>query len=256
MIRIVKPSSGPPELSRKGDQKTGEYCASYTQSGVKEFTFDRNIYGDSEVREQLLHAQYKKCCYCETKIPAGAHPTVEHYRPKGSVRQSKGHRRLYPGYYWLAYDWDNLLMCCPVCNTKKNDLFPLLDEGNRARSHEDPMECEKPILVHPAIDDPDEHFRFSGSIISPYTKRGKETIDCLKLNRRALEEERRGRLQLLRSLLDIVYKLKDKMANNGDFQKEVERAEQQIQSAVSDQAEYSAFAKQLEEDCRTGVRMT
>ena len=257
MIRIVKPSSVPPELLRKGDQKTREHCDSYIQysddykSGVKKFTFDRSIYGNSKVREQLLHAQYGKCCYCETKIPAATYPNIEHYRPKSCTRQSIEYPRLYPGYYWLAYDWDNLLICCPVCNTNKNDLFPLLDEGNRARSHEDPIECEKPVLVHPARDDPNTHFHFSGSIIGYRTKRGKETIDCLDLNRGALEENRRERLQELRRVLDIVNELRDKMANNGDFEKEVEQAKQYIQSAVSDQVEYSAFAKQLEEDRRT-----
>ncbi len=256
MIRIVKPSGGPPELSRRGGQRIKEDCDSYIEtgedyrSGVKKFNFDSNIYGNSEVREQLLLAQHGKCCYCETKIRPAAHPNIEHYRPKGSVRQSKGCTKLYPGYYWLVYDWDNLLMCCPVCNTKKNDLFPLLDEDNRARSHEDPMECEQPMLVHPAIDDPNIHFHFSGSVIGHRTRQGKETIDCLDLNRDALRDKREGRLQQLCAFLCIV-KMKDEMSNNGDFEDLVELANQEIRAAVSDQAEYSAFAKQLKEVRRT-----
>jgi len=59
------------------------------------------------------------------------------YRPKGAVQQAPGQKKEYPGYYWLAYDWNNLLFICTACNTKKRELFPLTDSKGRARSHHD-----------------------------------------------------------------------------------------------------------------------
>src|SRR4051812_22350680 len=68
-----------------------------------------------------------KCAYCEVIIEA-SHPTeVEHYRPKGAVKdeeeevvtiQTPNGAEDHPGYWWLAYEWNNLLPSCIDCNRR------------------------------------------------------------------------------------------------------------------------------------------
>ena len=76
-----------------------------------------NIYGALSVRRVLEKLFEQKCAYCETKIGVNADWDVEHYRPKGRVTENTAH----PGYYWLAYDWDNLLPSCAFCNQGRRD---------------------------------------------------------------------------------------------------------------------------------------
>ena len=216
MIRIRKPTNIPAVLSSRGVQKTKELCEQFSRYGdlsgpdAGKLYSDSSIYAHNKVKEILCRAQHNKCCYCETRIGPGDYPTIEHYRPKGSVRQSKASPILSPGYYWLAYDWSNLLICCRVCNTEKGVLFPLADESNRARSHLDSIEDEHPLLVHPAVEEPDIHFYFDESAIRPRTSRGAETIACLKLNRPNLEEDRREWLATLRRLMELLMLAQEK----------------------------------------------
>ena len=133
MITVKKPGRVPDVLKKRGAEATQRACAAVAAG--KTPTFSGDIYGHDEVRAALRTAQHSKCCYCESKI---THITedVEHYRPKGAVRQSPHDARpLSPGYYWLAYEWKNLYLSCSICNSShKRDLFPLKNPERRARS--------------------------------------------------------------------------------------------------------------------------
>jgi hypothetical protein len=70
----------------------------------------------------------KKCAYCEERIKT----YIEHYRPKGSVQGSR-----HGGYYWLCYEWSNLLPACHECNKfggGKGTQFPV---GNKHLTYAD-----------------------------------------------------------------------------------------------------------------------
>ena len=130
---------------------------------------------------------------------------IDHFRPKGAVRQSKGSDRVHPGYYWLAYQWDNLVFACEDCNLKKSDYFPLEDPGHRARNHLDDLDRESPLLLNPYVEtDPGAHLTFDGSACQPRTARGRMTVTSLKLNRPILQEERLRLLRVLECLCDVV----------------------------------------------------
>src|SRR5437870_59542 len=108
MIRIVKPAKPPNILTTKGAEQTRKDCASYDDSpadhcsGEKTFSINSNIYRSESVWKLLSHAQYHKCCYCESKFLATSYGPVEHYRPKGAVQQARGQKKEYPGYTgWL-----------------------------------------------------------------------------------------------------------------------------------------------------------
>ena len=167
MIRIERPPEPPEVLQAKGRRKTSEHCDRYDihvddyRDGSRKFEFDSAVYGHNSVKGALSQAQFGKCCYCESRFGATSYGAVEHFRPKRAVRQGSGHTREYPGYYWLAYAWDNLLVSCEKCNTThKGDLFPLGDDGVRARSHHDDLNAEHPLFVDPATEDPGPHIRF------------------------------------------------------------------------------------------------
>ena len=183
MIRLDKPNETPPVLLNRGSAATRLDCDAYVRdpsaydSGELKFEFIDSICRSTRIREVLKRLQHNKCCYCESKPAATSAGRIDHFRPKGAVRQGKGSDRLYPGYYWLAYRWDNLVLACDECNLKKSDYFPLEDPGQRARSHLDPLDREAPLLLNPYREtNPGEHLAFAGSACRPETERGRATV--------------------------------------------------------------------------------
>lgn len=81
---------------------------------------DKNRYKVGSVQKKLNEIYHLKCAYCEQKL-LDAPKHIEHYRPKKT-------------YYWLAYSWDNLLLCCGSCNSAKGDRFTT---ANSAISYKD-----------------------------------------------------------------------------------------------------------------------
>lgn len=71
-------------------------------------------YSDVQVRKSLKQMFKDKCAYCESKITHIYSGDIEHFRPKGGYGDANPITK--PGYYWLAADWDNLLLACPFCN--------------------------------------------------------------------------------------------------------------------------------------------
>lgn len=150
------------------------------------------------VKRELQSVQHNKCCYCESKIiEQNAHHDVEHFRPKVSFRNEKDSgkkSRTYPGYYWLAYDWNNLFYSCKICNeTKKNDIFPVKDPAARKRECDDGKDIknETALLIDPSSDDPEKHIKFSLEYIYGETDEGKMTINIIGLDRKELNNARR-----------------------------------------------------------------
>ncbi len=85
--------------------------------------------------------QREKCAYCDRHYPPSHEPT-EHFRP------------VLGGYWWLAWDWDNLLFACPSCNGSKSNSFDLLPGSVRLQAGERPPRQERPKLINPLEEDP------------------------------------------------------------------------------------------------------
>src|SRR5215211_2918260 len=109
MIRVTKQKQPPKMLATRGKDQTVEDCDEFRRykkqylSGKRKMPEKSNrIYGSRGVKSALSKAQHNKCCYCE-RSRERAEIDVEHYRPKGAVKQSRGSKEIYPGYYWLAY---------------------------------------------------------------------------------------------------------------------------------------------------------
>ena len=151
----------------------------------------QNCYKKAE--PELLDLYYEKCAYCETKYLKNSDNWLEHYRPKSH-------------YYWLAYEWSNLIPTCTKCNRIKKAKFPIIDEKYRVRLptikngkldktknfvNEPPLSSERPLLINPEIDDPifffnfeiDENKKGINIIGTDNGGRGEKTIEICGLNR-------------------------------------------------------------------------
>jgi uncharacterized protein (TIGR02646 family) len=166
-------------------------------------------YKTNDVKEALASLYQRKCAFCEQSIESFH---VEHFRPK-SV------------YYWLAYSWDNLLLICPLCNSKK---------GNRFETQQPPAEFqpdaldsihglaetygtqEENLLLHPELDELQHAFGFeeSGEIkANNENARAIYTIETCGLNRDVLVEERK------RIYDKIMNRIVDRIAEFVSFEK-------------------------------------
>jgi energy-coupling factor transporter ATP-binding protein EcfA2 len=115
---------------------------------------------------------------------------VDFFRPKGFTIGSDGKTKA-DGYWWLAYEWFNIYLVCPICNRLKGSRFPIEGVPAGPFADRDALAEEKPLLLDPCLDDPDHHLAFSenGSIGS-LTHRGTITIQTLGLNREPLCQAR------------------------------------------------------------------
>ena len=111
---------------------------------------------DDKVKSFLHQSQYGKCCYCERKRDQKGESDVEHFRPKAKLKENPKH----PGYWWLVYRWDNLLISCKKCNNRKNTKFPLKDESKRAFFENDDLKKEEPILINPLTENPEDFIEY------------------------------------------------------------------------------------------------
>ena len=247
MIHINRPANPPAILNIRGNAKTNQLCDlydakpdNYDNGAVKFPTADRKIYGGKSVKDALKACQHNKCCYSEAKF--NQEPiTVEHYRPKGAVGTKGTSEKQYPGYYWLAYEWTNLLLCKAATNSKKRDYFPLLNEQNRARNHHGNIGLECPVIIDPASEDPRDHISFHNEEPVGLTERGKYTVKLL-LRHRDLDEDRRRHFQHLDTLKESHNALK--IMGKGQEEPAV-GIRQLLYKAKQPDAEYSSMALDL-----------
>ena len=216
------------------EERKAEY-----DSGQVKFSFKPTIFSSTAVRESLIQVQHKKCCYTEAFLEDISH--IEHFRPKTAIRDEQASPRQYPGYFWLAYTWDNLLMCNTKVNSSKNDMFPLHIPLDRARSIDEPLEKESPVLIDPANEDPRKHIRFDGDAPFGISDRGKKTIALLGLRASYLTGKRMRILKHLDALLTIK-KLTSVITGEAEDR---EIAESLLKAAIEPTAEFSSMAIDL-----------
>jgi len=136
-----------------------------------------------------------KCGYCEKKIEKPYESELDHFRPKKRVTylddtlvmiETSDGTREHPGYYWLAYDWDNLILSCTRCNKPNNDENAKLGKRNRFPVKDDIYATipgdeisEEPLLINPLTEDPQDCLEYDSS--SGFIKgSGKGTI-CVEV---------------------------------------------------------------------------
>jgi uncharacterized protein (TIGR02646 family) len=210
---------------------------------AKPFSFESKVYGHSTVKKALKAAQHDKCAYCEANFAGNASGDVEHFRPKAFSQQSKSAAKLYPGYYWLAYAWSNLLYACELCNRPvKRNLFPLKDPTTRARRSTDDLAAEEPLLINPAGPaDPRDHIRFRHNKPYGITERGRETVKTMDLDRSQLDDPRLRHIHIVETLRRVA----SLEPANPEIALEIKRARASLAMLVKPEAPFSAMTQDL-----------
>lgn len=196
MIRIDRTTTGSPaSLVRNGAAELSRIEGIIQRGELRSSDFPKRLYSSAEVRDALWSMQHQKCCFCEREYER-SFSTVEHFRPKARAVREDGRNEI--GYWWLAYEFENLYFACQSCNNSKRDHFPLQPGAPPLRYPDKPWSSrEAALLLDPGYDDPEEHLTFvempNGRIqIAPRegSEWGRTTIRVAALDRDDLTELR------------------------------------------------------------------
>jgi len=209
----------------------------------------------------LEKLSFKKCWYCEA-IENRSDKAVDHFRPKGNVKDTE-----HQGYWWLAFDWNNYRYSCTFCNSRrkdqktgetggKSDYFPLIDEANRAMTKGDDIELEKPVLLDPTkpADPSCLWFEEDGRAIPKYSeeerpnayKRAMTSINLYHLDHTDLIEARKA----------VAIKIKAKIKSGNKYFKQLDQASgneehafgevfKELREMIKENSEFSAFSRAI-----------
>jgi uncharacterized protein (TIGR02646 family) len=252
VIRIHKLAQPPAVLQRRGTAAAQRHCDAYDGTPARQrralrFEFAEDVYRHESVKAALRAAQHDKCAFCESKFSHVGYGDVEHVRPNAGYCQRDGSSLRRPGYYWLAYEWDNLFFSCQLCNQRfKRNLFPLRHPRKRARSHHDPVTREEPLLIDPGRDAPAAYLRFREEVVEALNDNlvGTTTINVLGLNRLELAEARRQRLAPIRLLLQVRRSLAAQPATP-EVEQHLKDIDAHLHMLTRDEAEYAAMMRAL-----------
>ncbi len=240
MIRIHRPATVPTILGTEGTTHVSEMVEALRVDPVayKSWKFKGSIYAHATVKESLFEAQHTKCAFCEQILSKSCYGDVEHFRPKGQAQQAAGESYVKPGYFWLAYEWTNLLVACDDCNSKhKKSFFPLANPADRATGPTSDLTKEQPLLIDPMIEEPADFIRFNKHIAQAPNDnpKGTTTKQVLGLNREPLKRRREEWLEKLK-LLKIV-------ADTTQNDSLKSRAKSLLIRCTQVEAEFSAMAR-------------
>lgn len=215
-------------INAEREEATKELIQKWETTGkITTKDFDSNFW--SQLKGFLLDNVFNnKCAYCETHLGESRQPgDADHYRPKGGVNFKTKHEKNWktyskartvdyhsepeqelnhPGYFWLAYDWKNLLPTCIECNRNqgKKNQFPVFTPLHTLNLKLNPDEAanltgqyykstsgedvyypgvedlnvhEQPRLLHPYFgEDPADHLEFKpDGRVSPREINGEES---------------------------------------------------------------------------------
>jgi hypothetical protein len=143
----------------------------------------------SAMRDALWEVGCAKCWYSEASLQQ-CEGQVEHYRPKKRLSGAR-----HTGYWWRAFDWENLRLAHPTVNRRKKDYltgkpagkgsyFPLRDPASRAQDRAGEAR-EEPVLLDPVIPSDTRLICFSEESGGPRPRYRKEQDEWL--HRRAEE---------------------------------------------------------------------
>jgi hypothetical protein len=155
VLRTQPPKLVVPEV--KDPNKKKKKLTKKQQQGVFDPTFETDVWKDLK-KWLLKHVFNGQCAYCESPLKFDRYRgDAEHYRPKGSVmwrdlatnKKTKARCKLsdgteidHPGYFWLAYDWRNLMPACADCNSGGEDEE---DQDEEEQDEEEKDEEEKVV---------------------------------------------------------------------------------------------------------------
>ncbi|HZO75843.1 MAG TPA: hypothetical protein VFB60_26830 [Ktedonobacteraceae bacterium] len=227
----------------------------------------------TELKDKLHDVSHGKCWYCETK-DVRHDDEIDHWRPKNAVMECPEH----PGYWWLAFDWQNFRYVCVFCNQKrkkdksgrpdeggKGTSFPLFNERQRISDvcHKIELRRERPVLLDPMVLFDTRLLKFDtegechpakaapseGVAPSNEYTRAEKSIEVYHLNAHDLIEKRRtticNRVQQLLDEGDGYYycleQLPDDLAASAGYENVINK----LRYMLDEQHEYSEAARSV-----------
>lgn len=265
MIPVKRPDPDDPEwIAWRAEARDAVQSLQREYTPGAEFKVKEELY--KRAMPFLLRLFNRKCAYCESVLSNAQPGDVEHYRPKGRIRELDGKlvrvkidgkECEHPGYWWLCYEWTNLLPACADCNRRrrhgddgaqagKADLFPIA--GKRALRPGDPLIEEEALLLDPTDEqfDPANHFEFQkDGKIAPKTKHAQTTCELLGLNlRETLVEQRAVSYTSATALFSQFISVSNSLALVGQpVSEEENRLRRLINEMWEGKSQYSAFAR-------------
>jgi len=218
---------------------------------------------NTSIKSELNRYYHNKCAFCETllndRFGNSYQFTVEHFRPKSL-------------YYWLGYEWTNLMPTCWACNEKKKNDFSLPDKRHKAEvplveiengnsyidlskcnAHAAELKAENAYLLHPELENPMDFLQFDLQKIGYFMQdtaaspRAAYTINTCVLNRTELSIERRKKIydtlfaQFEEQMIELLSQFPTD-CDNRHLQLAFGRIFSTLyQNSVSSTAEYTAF---------------
>lgn len=207
MIKIVKLPK-PEVLSDNEEQWTDEYIR--RKSGdVAIPKAAETRYRHPDIKSTLRLESHDKCIFCESKISHVFPGETDHIIPSSKK----------PEY---IVKWDNLGYVCKECNRNKHNY------------HDDRVP-----LLNPFVDEPKDYLLFVGPLVFPKPGRirATTTVEKLKLDRSALIERKKERLQSVQLLLERLELFPQGSAR--------EFLLEQIEAEADSSREYSATVRQF-----------
>jgi len=201
MVYIEKDYKNPPSklIDKKWDKIKKDVLSD------KKHEADSKCYRDS-ILEDLLVLYSNKCAYCERSC--GTELQIDHYRPK-KAREIGSKEFQHTGYYWLTYEWTNLMPLCSNCNQNKSNFFPIKKSRVTDHKHINSYDIswlnqqEEPLFINPEIEKiPLNHFKYlpNGEVVGR-TDEGKYTVKYYLLNSRNKKIER---LTIINNYIDEI----------------------------------------------------
>ena len=203
-------------------EETKKLIQSYKDGNPIEFN---NLY-KAQKEKFYKKSFFGKCAYCESNVEINSPQYIEHYRPKGGITHlnnkvvyiNKGDKKIpHPGYYWLAYDWHNLLPTCWKCNTRheEKNVSKMIGKGNRfpviGKQATLPGEeaNELALIINPLWEDPSNYIHIDSLGIihaNQDSEKGKITIEIFGLDiREELINGRKNEYERIKNKVQLLY---------------------------------------------------
>lgn len=135
-----------------------------------------------------------RCIYCSGSEASN----VEHFKPKAD-------------FPLFAMSWENYLWICSICNQAKSNQFPFIEGGRHTLINP----IEENVWDYFYIDSYGNLTPLWDTNIDDFNYRGKETARIIDLDRQALQESRRSKMDDLKSKVkDTIKLIKNKSLSN------------------------------------------
>lgn len=152
MRRVRIDGTPPADWVADADAVTDQLRAA-TDAEARKAIIDANdgLWRDERIRGWLRQQFHDKCWFSEARESVSA-IHVDHFRPKGRIKDDQQRIVAHEGYWWFAFNWRNYRICGQLINTKKGDVFPIC-EGARCKPDNEPsFHLEVPVLIDPITD--------------------------------------------------------------------------------------------------------